>query len=229
MASDGGAACSTLTKTWRINNFSKLTDERVHSECFEAGINTWRLFVFSNGDGPTKGTHLSVFLEAQDTMSQTQDTGKLSYIGAIAVADIELSVLRDGAAGWLVKDTLVLKVDVTVTREDRFQLDTGGVPCDVTLKLPCGAKLPAVSHLFKMAVPCFREVLEDVTGSGLIPVDGSLGTWTYILTNVHHQRDPPTLDLRSIYMLLPTVHKYNFKWLLARLMAFIKESRVELS
>jgi hypothetical protein len=38
---------------------------------------------------------------------------------------IELSALNSVGAGWLVNDTLVLTVEVTVEREDRFQLDTG--------------------------------------------------------------------------------------------------------
>jgi hypothetical protein len=38
---------------------------------------------------------------------------------------VELSALKDVAAGWLAKDALVLQVDITVKREDRFQVDTG--------------------------------------------------------------------------------------------------------
>jgi hypothetical protein len=38
---------------------------------------------------------------------------------------IELSELRTAGAGWIANDTLVLTVEVTVTREDRFQLDAG--------------------------------------------------------------------------------------------------------
>jgi hypothetical protein len=38
---------------------------------------------------------------------------------------VKLSELRDAAAGWLINDTLVLTVEVTVDREDRFQLDAG--------------------------------------------------------------------------------------------------------
>jgi hypothetical protein len=92
----------------------------------------------------------------------------------------------------------VIKADITVEREDRFQLDTGeifvrhkcclctpapaqnacalrtagGMPCDVTLKLPCGAEVTAVSQLLKMASPVLRDLLEDVTGSAPIPVSG---------------------------------------------------------
>jgi hypothetical protein len=48
---------------------------------------------------------------------------------------IELSALRTAGAGWLVNDTLVFTVDITVQREDRFQLDTG--VCRCTIFLPC--------------------------------------------------------------------------------------------
>jgi hypothetical protein len=52
---------------------------------------------------------------------------KIAYIGASGGGTvIELSVLNDAAAGWLASDTLVLKAVVTVERDDRFQLDTGG-------------------------------------------------------------------------------------------------------
>jgi hypothetical protein len=42
---------------------------------------------------------------------------------------IALSELRDAAAGWLKNDAVVLRVDVIVEREDRFQLDTGAPGC----------------------------------------------------------------------------------------------------
>jgi hypothetical protein len=79
---------------WRIENFSTLTGDRAFSECFEAGIGTWcvgsdcpavppavlialrvladlprrRLNVFPKGNGAGEGTHLTLYLEAQDTM-----------------------------------------------------------------------------------------------------------------------------------------------------------------
>jgi hypothetical protein len=41
-------------------------------------------------------------------------------------------------------------------------------------------------------------------------VDGSLGTWTYILSDLYPLHDPPALSLESVYALLPVVHKYVF-------------------
>ncbi|KAG1670275.1 hypothetical protein FOA52_003625 [Chlamydomonas sp. UWO 241] len=134
----------------------------------------------------------------------------------------ELSALKTAGAGWLVNDTLVLTVDVNVQREDIFQLDTGGVPCDVTLKLHCGAEIPVLSHLLRLGSPFFRGVLEDVNGGAAIPVDGNLDTWTYILKDLYPQYDPPALTLSSVYKLLPVVHKYDFTKLLERMVAFVK-------
>ena len=47
---------------------------------------------------------------------------------------------------------------------------TGGVLCDVTLKLPCDAEVPAVSLFLQAASPFFCNALEDVQGGAPIPV-----------------------------------------------------------
>ncbi|KAG1665999.1 hypothetical protein FOA52_010097 [Chlamydomonas sp. UWO 241] len=179
---------------WCINNFHACTlksVDAVHSHCFEAGIGTWQLRLHPrgrNGDG----SHLSVFLDLQDPMWAPHTQYKLSLVkqadasksrsygsahtfnhkcpGSGAFKLIELSMLRPASAGWLVNDVLVLTVDVTVLREDMFQLDTGGVPCDVTLKLQCGAEVLAHGQILQLASSFFR------TASGnVIMVDGSLG------------------------------------------------------
>ncbi|KAG1679804.1 hypothetical protein FOA52_012716 [Chlamydomonas sp. UWO 241] len=152
--------------TWRIENFSKLgSGEDVRSESFEAGIATWRLRVSPDEYGTGKGTHLSVYLEAQDTMWEPSTEFKFTLLNQAdsymlasqsfthtfysntksrgAPKLISLPELKSATAGWLVNDALVLRANVTVEREDRFQMDTGGAPCDVTLKLPCGLEVPA--------------------------------------------------------------------------------------
>ncbi|KAG1680628.1 hypothetical protein FOA52_015077 [Chlamydomonas sp. UWO 241] len=93
-----------------------------------------------------------------------------------------------------------------------------GVPCDMTLQLPCGANIPVLSQFLQVASHFFRE-----------NVDGSLGTWTYILSDLYPQYDPPALTLSSVYTLLPVVHKYDFTKLRARLVAFIKDESETLS
>jgi hypothetical protein len=59
-------------------------------------------------------------------------------------------------------------------------------------------------------------------------VDGSLGTWAYILSDLNQQREPPALTMDSVYTLLPVVHKYDFTKLLARLVAFVKDKSEDL-
>ncbi|KAG1658501.1 hypothetical protein FOA52_011967 [Chlamydomonas sp. UWO 241] len=128
---------------------------------------------------------------------------------------------------WLVNDRLILSIDVTVAPEDRAQLDAGGMPCDVTLKLPCGVEMPSVGLFLQSASPFFREALQDMHGTAPIPVDGSPGTWTYILSDLYPLHDAPALSLGIVHM-LPVVHKYNFTKLLTRLLTFIKDNSEEL-
>ncbi|KAG1673164.1 hypothetical protein FOA52_015275 [Chlamydomonas sp. UWO 241] len=159
---------------WRIENFSKLTSEPVWSDGFEAGIGTWYLEVHPKGyDG---STHMQVYLELQDGMWQPSAKVNLTLnnkadlsASVLKGSLIKLSELMDADAGWLVNDTLMLMVDGTVEHEDRFQLGTGGVPCDVALKLQCGAEVPSISQFLRAASPFFRGILEDVKRSDLIP------------------------------------------------------------
>jgi hypothetical protein len=73
----------------------------------------------------------------------------------------------------------------------------GGVPCDVTLQLSCGVKMPAVGLLLTMASPFFRETLQDMQGTAPIPVSrrrlGVLcvrsAVWLW-LTNISVPHDP---------------------------------------
>ncbi|KAG1673421.1 hypothetical protein FOA52_002186 [Chlamydomonas sp. UWO 241] len=196
-------------------------------------------------------THLSVWLEMQDSMwaptaeyrmtlvnkdtrksySQGVTTKKFGLgVDSRATADafFKLAALSDAAAGWLVDNMLVLMVDVAVQCEE-FQVDTGGVPCDVALKLPCGAELPFLSIMLHQALPFFRGALEDKQGGDPFLLDGSLSTWIYILSDLYPQGQPPTLTLDGVYMLLPVVHKYNLPRLHVRLVAFVKEHSAELS
>ncbi|KAG1670269.1 hypothetical protein FOA52_003619 [Chlamydomonas sp. UWO 241] len=197
--SRGGGGSSTpwsASFTWRMEDFSKLTSELVRSDCFEAGICSWRLKVYPGGCSDGKNTHLSVYLEAQDDMWALN-------------AEVKLTLINQASASE--------------------SLYAGGVPCDVTLKLACGAELPSFSLLLQLASPFFRNTLEDVKGSAPIPVDGSLGTWTYILSCLYPLHDQPELTPLSVHTLLPVVHKYDFSKLPTRLMGFVKGKSAVLS
>ncbi|KAG1662143.1 hypothetical protein FOA52_011016 [Chlamydomonas sp. UWO 241] len=182
---------------WRIENMSKVVDELDEIDDEEPSFGSTPLVVSD------------------------------CFEGGIPTWWLSTAALMNPAAGWLTDDTLVVKVDVTVRREDRFQLDTGGVPCDMALKLSCGAEIPVLRHLLPPASPFFRGALEDVTASAPIPVDGSLSLWTYILSCLYPLHDQPKLTLSSVYMLLPVVHKYDFPMLLTRLVAFAKRAFVK--
>ncbi|KAG1680194.1 hypothetical protein FOA52_000307 [Chlamydomonas sp. UWO 241] len=109
----------TASFTFRMKAFSPLaTNEPVYSDGFDAGIATWRLKVYH------QRTHLSVFLVAQDAICAPGGRGTFeSVTNSWRRAFAELG---DSQAGWHDKDDcLVLTVDVTVQREDRFQLDAG--------------------------------------------------------------------------------------------------------
>ncbi|KAG1669269.1 hypothetical protein FOA52_003307 [Chlamydomonas sp. UWO 241] len=195
------------------------------------------------------GNDLADFLETQDDMWEPSAEYKITLVNQADASDsicaswckfdiskvrrgdgmlIELSELRDVAAGFLINDTLVLTADVTVEREDRFQLDAGATPCDVTLKLPCGVEIPTHGQLLQPASPFFSDALEDMKANAPIPVTGSLGTWIYILSCLYPLHNQPVLTLGSVFTLLPVVHKFDFTKLLTRLVDFVKERSGEL-
>ncbi|KAG1668962.1 hypothetical protein FOA52_001006 [Chlamydomonas sp. UWO 241] len=186
----GSDSALSASFTWRIRNFSKLTAASVYSASFEAGIiGPWHPPVRLCGAAGCHGmgARRSDFTEYTLTLVNQADASKSHSWGPYIEkfnADLaawgsseffKLSALND-AADWLVNNALVLTADFTVENEDRFQLDTGVVPCDVALKLPCGAEVQAVINLLQMASPFFGDALEDVNGSAPIPVDGSPGT-----------------------------------------------------
>ncbi|KAG1679164.1 hypothetical protein FOA52_000520 [Chlamydomonas sp. UWO 241] len=245
---DGG-----VEEAWRIEGFSKLTNEIVRPYCFEAGIGTWCMRVDPNGCGGGKDTHLSVYLALGDAMwaplsaefelklvNQVDSSKSISKGTTMHTLSnegtswgykkiIELSELRDAAANWLLNDTLVLTVDLTVQREDRFQLDTGGMPCDVTLKLQCGVELLILQPAPSGGLALLPRRSGEHVWERPNHVDGSLGAWTYIVSDLFPQYDAPPLTLGSVYVLLPVVHKYNFPKLLKRLVAFVEENSDALS
>ncbi|KAG1671683.1 hypothetical protein FOA52_007474 [Chlamydomonas sp. UWO 241] len=237
----GDDAMWSASFTWRIENFSALTSEMLLSDCFEAGISTWRLSLHPEGTDAGAGTHLSVQLEVQDVMWKPRaefkitafnqaDASKASSAGGTETFDDEgwgfdhlvtLSSLRNAAAR-VARNVRISGLERT------FQVDTDGVPCDMTLKLACGAEVPVISQFLQVASPFFRGALDDMKGNAPIPVDGSFGTWTYIQSYLYRLHDQPKLTLGSVQVMLPVVHKYDFAKLLARLMAFVKKKIREL-
>ncbi|KAG1676264.1 hypothetical protein FOA52_006482 [Chlamydomonas sp. UWO 241] len=216
--------------TWRIEDFSDVSAPLL-SDSFEAGIGPWRLRDTMWAPASVK---FKLPLVNQADASKSRSAGFTSKFNADAPTSgepklIELSTLRGEESGFLLNRTLVLTMDVTVEHKDRFKLDTGGAPCDVVMKLPCGAELPVSSHILQMTSPFFSGAPQDVNGSAPIPVDGNLSTWYHILSDLYPQYDSPDLTWGSVYVLLPLTHKYDFTKLTKRMVAFAKEKSSELS
>ncbi|KAG1680629.1 hypothetical protein FOA52_015078 [Chlamydomonas sp. UWO 241] len=211
-----------------------------------------------------QGTHLSVSLVVLDGMWEPTAEFKLTVVNQARASEscssggvhvftsdqpscgprkfIELSALKAAAAGWLVNDTLLVKVDVTVARgplsgghrwrtlnpRDPEPVMRGGGPHQQPP--PPGG----LSLLPRRPGGCERQhpdpVATNLLTTRVCPqVDGSLGTWTYIQSCLYLLHDQPDLTLPSVYALLPVVHKYDFTKLLGRLVAFVKGKREELS
>jgi hypothetical protein len=71
----------------------------------------------------------SALTHARYSLNESGDMHKFTQGSQVtgSVEFIELSALRTAGAGWVVNDSLVLTIDITVEREDRFQLDTGAL------------------------------------------------------------------------------------------------------
>ncbi|KAG1674393.1 hypothetical protein FOA52_012919 [Chlamydomonas sp. UWO 241] len=209
--------------TWRLEGFSKLPtgkDDFVCSETFEAGVSSWRLLAFPGGTTGV-GTHLSVDLQVVDDMWMPTASAALMLVNQTAGGRSHPKAVP--AANFLLDDTLELTVDITVQREARFALDSGGMPSDLVLRLLSGAELPTHWYPLHMA----SKVLHGSPESTSLSVDGSLGTWTYILADLYPLHDAPALTLGGAYTVLPVAHKYGFTKLVSRLVDFIKGQSLE--
>ncbi|KAH7522726.1 hypothetical protein FEM48_Zijuj07G0169000 [Ziziphus jujuba var. spinosa] len=130
------------TFTWKIENFSNLDQPCYYSQAFNVeGVN-WKLLVYPNGNGRAKNKSISIFLSLADWGSckmqeavyaefklrlSDQVNGKHvernvdeSYCfkgnvvgyGLGYPSFMSLSDLRDASKGFIVKDTLIVEVDL---------------------------------------------------------------------------------------------------------------------
>ncbi|KAL6190829.1 hypothetical protein ACLB2K_037227 [Fragaria x ananassa] len=125
-------------QVWKVEQFSKLTDEYCMSEPFDAGDQKWRIKLFPKGFGEGKGTHLSIYLAFADWRI-TPPVTKIYTVFTLRIVDqkhgkhktwtveycftanslscgkpqfISLSNLE--AEGFLKKNTCILEADVFV-------------------------------------------------------------------------------------------------------------------
>ncbi|XP_060671452.1 uncharacterized protein LOC132803192 [Ziziphus jujuba] len=130
------------TFTWKIENFSNLDQPCYYSQAFNVeGVN-WKLLVYPNGNGRAKNKSISIFLSLADWGScQMQEAVyaefKLRLLDQVNGKHVErnvdesycfkgnvvgyglgypsfmsLSDLRDASKGFIVKDTLIVEVDL---------------------------------------------------------------------------------------------------------------------
>ncbi|XP_058000250.1 MATH domain and coiled-coil domain-containing protein At3g58270-like isoform X2 [Hevea brasiliensis] len=124
--------------TWRINNFSKLTEKKLYSEVFCAGGCNWRLLIFPKGNNVD---FLSIYLAVADSTSLPQGWSRDAKFSLAVVNQfnntstvrkdtkhvfnaleddwgftsfIPLSKVKNPAEGYLVADTLIVEAEVLV-------------------------------------------------------------------------------------------------------------------
>ncbi|KAJ9189110.1 hypothetical protein P3X46_000441 [Hevea brasiliensis] len=126
--------------TWRIKDFSKLTEDIVDSEVFCAGGCNWRLYIYPKGNNVN---YLSIYLEVADSTSLPRGWSREARYSFAVVNQINsrstvkkdsqkpvvfnemgaswgcrsfipLSELRNPAEGYLVGDTLIVEAEVLV-------------------------------------------------------------------------------------------------------------------
>lgn len=134
--------------TWHINNFTS-SPERRFSERFEVATYYWRLLIFPHGNKSTN--QLSAYLDAPEApltppqmsprasfklhiLNQLDTTKRISKEAAHTFTQGEadwgftsffsLDELLNPANGWILNDTVILKVDVRVERDERYNFDT---------------------------------------------------------------------------------------------------------
>ncbi|XP_052173543.1 BTB/POZ and MATH domain-containing protein 1-like isoform X2 [Diospyros lotus] len=129
---------SDNTFTWKINKFSTITDTNLHSEEFKVGDHKWKLSLYPRGQQNSSGDNISLFLVAVDHTKlhphrKLYAKYKLRVRNQVGHAHLEkeaccgfsasvgdwgfwdfkkLSHLNDPSEGYVVKDTLVVEVEI---------------------------------------------------------------------------------------------------------------------
>ncbi|KAJ9515795.1 hypothetical protein QJQ45_008694 [Haematococcus lacustris] len=143
----------TGSYTWRILNFRNCSTDRQYSEKFDIGTYIWRFLVFPRGNlnnNKDPGNWLAVYLDAPEatytplSMSPkakfslvllNQEDGKhlvkeTSHTFVSDASDwgfnqfIRQEDLLDPKNGWLHGDDLLLRVDITIQKDERYAYDS---------------------------------------------------------------------------------------------------------
>lgn len=136
------------TYLWTITNFSKVTEPKFYSEKFEIGTYLWRILIFPKGN---KADSFSVYLDAAEATYTPVNMSPRASFKLILVnrMDPEKSISKDTAhtftaaesdwgftqfcplsdvldprKGYLVNDTLELRVEINVQKDERYSYDS---------------------------------------------------------------------------------------------------------
>mmetsp|Transcript_35695 Transcript_35695/g.79387 ORF Transcript_35695/g.79387 Transcript_35695/m.79387 type:complete len:1131 (+) Transcript_35695:131-3523(+) len=136
------------THEWKVENFSKLAD-KVYSNPFEIAQYQWRLLLFPKGNN--KAPQLSVYLDFPEApytpvqmspkasfklhlLNQLDPTKSFSKDTAHTFTQHEsdwgftqfmpLDDLKDPQNGYVVNDTIILRVEIQVQRDERYSYDS---------------------------------------------------------------------------------------------------------
>ncbi|KAL5571664.1 hypothetical protein UlMin_021261 [Ulmus minor] len=136
---------SNATFNWKIKKFSTLKDNLYRSEVFTIRGRNWKLTVYPNGDAIGKGEWLSLYLtptgwESLSTKAAVYADFKLCVIDQVNGKHLEctecfvhsrnyrgwgkskvmpLKDLRDASKGFIVRNTLIVKVEFLVISETK--------------------------------------------------------------------------------------------------------------
>ncbi|RAL37582.1 hypothetical protein DM860_000276 [Cuscuta australis] len=134
--------------TWRIENFSKLDVEKIHSHSFFVNGNNWRVSLYPKGNGTD---HISVYLEVQDSSSADWSVPTKFRVSLVNQIDcnetiamesehtfnshesywgwaefVPLGEFHDEVEGFLVEDTCVIEAEVyfsSLSSDEVIQFD----------------------------------------------------------------------------------------------------------
>ncbi|KAJ0469972.1 putative ubiquitinyl hydrolase 1 [Helianthus annuus] len=128
------------TFTWRIENFSRLTNKKLYSDPFVAGGHKWRVLIFPKGNNVD---HLSMYLDVADSSSLPYGWSRYAQFSLAVVNQVHskftvkkdtqhqfharesdwgftsfmpLSDLYDPSRGYLINDTCIIEADVAVRK-----------------------------------------------------------------------------------------------------------------
>lgn len=143
---------------WKIESFTKNSENKLYCDKFEIGTYFWRMLVFPRGN---KVQSLSVYLDAPEATYTPLHMSPKAAFKLILVNQLDpsrnfvketqhtftshetdwgftqfypLDEIFDTRKGFLVDDTIILRVEITIQKDERYAYDSRKETCHVGLK-----------------------------------------------------------------------------------------------